>query len=186
MKIVGLVGSPQKNGNIDTLLQKAMEGAKAQGAETALFYLNELNLHGCQGCYGCKKAGKCVVQDDMTQIYSAINGADAVIIGSPIYFGRFTAQLALAMDRFFAYLRPDFSSTLPQGKKYGMVFSQAQPDPALYSNCIQAVGQVLERLGFEAGPKPLVGAGLGAPDAAGKNQQYLQTAFTIGEELAKQ
>ena len=59
MKVVGLVGSPRKNGNTAALIKKAMEGAEAKGAETQLFYLNELNLRGCQGCYGwqmrCKR-----------------------------------------------------------------------------------------------------------------------------------
>jgi multimeric flavodoxin WrbA len=184
MKIVGLVGSPRKNGNTDALLQKAMQGAKAQGAETTLFYLNDLNLRGCQACYTCKKTGKCAVNDDMTGIYRAIDEADAVIIGSPIYFGRFTSQLAPVMDRLFAYLKPDFTSSLAKGKKFGLVFTYNQPDPTLYSACINSVAQVFGRLGFEAGPKPLVRAGLGDPDAALKNEQYLQAAFALGKELA--
>ncbi|MDF2876676.1 MAG: NADPH-dependent reductase [Sporomusa sp.] len=36
MKIIGLVGSPRKNGNTDVLVQKALEGAKAQGRETGI------------------------------------------------------------------------------------------------------------------------------------------------------
>ena len=185
MKIVGLVGSPRKDGNVDTLLQKAMAGAKSQGAETTLFYLNDLNLRGCQGCYHCKKEGKCVVKDDMQQIYAAIDGADAVIVGSPIYFGRISAQLALVMDRLFAYLTPDFASRLAKGKKYGLVFTHNQPAVDLYAGCIDAVGKVLESLGFAAGPKPLIGAGLGPDDAASKNEKYLETAFNLGKELAK-
>jgi multimeric flavodoxin WrbA len=184
MKIVGLAGSPRKNGNTDTLLQKVAQGAKTQGAETTLFYLNDLNIRGCQACYACKKTGKCAVNDDMTGIYRAIDEANAVIFGSPIYFGRFTAQLAPAMDRLFAYLRPDFTSSLAKGKKYGLVFTYNQPDPALYSACITSMMQVLGRLGFEAGPKPLVGAGFGASDAEIKKEQYLQAAFVLGKELA--
>ena len=184
MKIVGLVGSPRKNGNTDKLLQRAMQGAKEQGAETFLYYLNDLNIRGCQACYTCKKTGKCAVNDDMTRIYHAIDEANAIIIGSPIYFGRFAAQLAPVMDRLFAYLKPDFTSSLAKGKKYGLVFTYNQPGPALYSACINSTAQVLDRLGFEAGPKPVVGAGLGAPDAAIKNVQYLQAAFVLGQELA--
>ena len=185
MKIVGLVGSPRKGGNVDTLLQKAMDGAKAQGAETALFYLNDLNLHGCQGCYGCKKDGKCVVKDDMQQIYAAINEADAVIIGSPIYFGRISAQLAPVMDRFFAYLTLEFASRLAKGKKYGLAFAYAAPSADAYVGCIGAVAKVMERIGFTAGSKPLIGAGLGADDAASKNAGYLDDAFKFGAAMAK-
>ncbi|WP_169717932.1 hypothetical protein SPSIL_011250 [Sporomusa silvacetica DSM 10669] len=184
MKLVALIGSPRKGGNTDTLLQQVAEGYKAQGGEIQTFYLNELNLRGCQGCYACKKTGQCAVKDDTTEIYKAINGADAVVIGSPVYFGRFTAQLGLVLDRLFAYLKPDFSSSLAPGKKYGLVFVQNQPDPKLYAGCIEALAQVLSRVGFAAGTKPLVGSGLGAADAASQNEQYLQNAYALGKELA--
>ncbi len=184
MKIVALVGSPRKGGNTDTLLQKVVEGFKSLGGEADTFYLNDLNLRGCQACYSCKKTGKCVVKDDTARIFQAIDAADAVVIGSPVYFGRFTAQLALVMDRLFAYLKPDFTSSLAPGKKYGVVFTQNQPDPALYTNTVNSLAQVLDRIGFEAGPAPLVGTGLGAPDAAARNNHYLQAAFALGKELA--
>lgn len=184
MKLVALVGSPRKGGNTDTLLQKVAEGFAAEGGETQRFYLNELNLRGCQGCNACKQTGQCVVKDDTAEIFKAINAADAVVIGSPIYFGRFSAQLALVMDRLYAYLKPDFTSSLAPGKTYGLVFAQNQPDPELYAGCINATAQVMGRVGFEAGPKPLVGGGLGPADAALHNEQYLQQALALGKELA--
>lgn len=184
LKLVTLVGSPRKGGNTDTLLKKVAEGFTSQGGETQTFYLNELNLRGCQACYACKKTGQCAVKDDTAEIFKAINDADAVVIGSPIYFGRFTAQLALVMDRLFAYLKPDFSSSLAPGKKYGLVFAQNQPDSKLYASCIDGVAQVLGRVGFAAGGKTLVGSGLGAADAALQNEQYLQAAVALGKELA--
>ncbi|WP_094606681.1 hypothetical protein [Sporomusa silvacetica] len=65
-----------------------------------------------------------------------------------------------------------------------MLFAQNQPDPKLYAGCIDAVAQVLGRVGFAAGAKPLVGSGLGAADAASQNEQYLQAAVALGKELA--
>lgn len=185
MKIIGLVGSPRKNGNTDVLLQKALEGAKAQGSNTAIYYLNERNIRGCQACGGCKKVGKCVVEDDLTDIFTAIDEADGVIIGSPIYFGRFTAQTALFMDRLFGYLKPDSSSSLGKGKKYALVFIQSPPDSTTYANTIKATAQVLERIGFISGPKPLVGTGLPNAGMAFENKQLLQSAYDIGQELAR-
>lgn len=183
MKIIGLVGSPRKNGNTDVLVQKALEGAKAQGAETKIFYLNELKIRGCQACGSCKKTGECSVNDDMAEIFREINETDGIIIGSPVYFGRFTAQLAPVLDRLFAYLKPDLASSLGANKRFGLVFTQGQPNVDLYLNTITGVAQSLSRIGFEAGPKPLVGAGLGEIGAALKNENYLQTAFAIGKGL---
>jgi multimeric flavodoxin WrbA len=184
MKIVGLIGSPRKNGNTDVLVQKALEGAKAQGAETTLFYLNELNIRGCQACYACKKTGHCVVNDDMAEIYRVINEADGIILGSPVYFGRFTAQVSLFMDRLFAYLKPDFTNSLGAGKKIALVFTQNQPNANLYEGLINSTAQVLTRIGFESGPNPLVGTGLGAAGIALEKEEYVQAALDIGTELA--
>lgn len=184
MKIIGLVGSPRKNGNTAVLVQKALEGAKAQGSEAELFYLNELVIRGCQACYGCKKAGKCVINDDLTRVFEAINTADGIVLGSPIYFGRFTAQTALLMDRLFGYIQADFTSNLKAGKKFALIFTQGQPDAGLYDNTIQATAQVLARVGFVAGPKPLVGSGLGEAGSVRENEQFLQGAYAIGQELA--
>lgn len=186
MKIIGLVGSPRKNGNTDVLLQKALEGAEAQGSNTAIYYLNERNIRGCQACGGCKKVGKCIVEDDLTEIFTAIDEADGIILGSPIYFGRFTAQTALFMDRLFGYLKPDFSSSLGKGKKYALIFTQNQPDSTTYTNTIKATEQVLERVGFISGPKALVGTGLPNPGMVRENKQLLQSAYDIGQELARQ
>jgi multimeric flavodoxin WrbA len=185
MKIIGLVGSPRKDGNIDILLQKALEGAKAQGNTTAIYYLNDKNIHGCQACGGCKKAGKCIVEDGLTEIFSAINEADSVIIGSPIYFGRFTSQTAQFMDRLFGYLKPDFSSSLSKGKKFALIFTQTQPDSETYKNTIAATAQQLERIGFTSGPKPLVGTGLPNAGMARENKQLLEAAYNLGQELAR-
>ncbi|MBP2636258.1 MAG: NADPH-dependent reductase [Firmicutes bacterium] len=184
MKIIGLVGSPRKNGNTDILVQKALEGAEAQGSESELFHLNELAIQGCQACYGCKKTGKCVIKDDLAKVFVAINSADAIILGTPVYFGRFTAQTALFMDRLFGYIKPDFTSSLAAGKKFALVFTQGQPDDGLYANTIEATGQVLSRVGFVAGPKPLVGNGLREAGIVRENEQLLQAAYAIGQELA--
>lgn len=183
MKIIGLVGSPRKGGNTDVLLQKALEGAKSKGSDTAIYYLNEGDIHGCQACGGCKKTGKCVVKDDLTEIFTAIDEADGIILGSPIYFGRFTAQTALFMDRLFSYLKPDFSSGLGKGKKYALVFSQNQSDSNKYANTIKAAAQELEIIGFGKGPQPLVGTGLPTAGMVRDNAQLLQKAYDIGQEL---
>jgi len=183
MKIIGLVGSPRKNGNTDVLLQKALEGAKAQGSETELFYLNDLAIRGCQACYGCKTTGKCVVKDDLTEVFAAIDAADGVILGSPVYFGRFTAQTALFMDRLYGYLKGDSTSSLKPGKKFALVFTQGQPDASLYTSTIEATARVLTRIGFAAGSEPLVGSGLREIGIARENEQLLQKAYAIGQEL---
>ena len=105
MKVMAINGSPRKNWNTATLLEKAMEGAAAQGAATEMVHLYDLNYKGCISCFACKTIGgksygKCPIPDDLAAIFSKVEEADAVILGSPIYLGRVTGEMAAFMDRF--------------------------------------------------------------------------------------
>ncbi len=104
MKIAAFNGSPRKNWNTATLLNKALEGAASQGAETELIHLYDLKYKGCISCFACKTKdgssyGKCPVQDDLAPVFKKIEEADAIILGSPLYLGRVTGEMASFLDR---------------------------------------------------------------------------------------
>ena len=80
MKILGLAGSPRRNGNTDLLLAEFLRGAAAKGAEVKTIYLNNLKIAGCQHCDDCFKEGKCKIQDNMQQIYTELEDADVIVL----------------------------------------------------------------------------------------------------------
>ena len=91
MKLVAINGSPRKNGNTAKLIKKAIEGAQSSGADTELVHLYDLKYSGCISCFNCKRKngasyGKCSVKDDLTPVLEELESADAVILGSPIYY----------------------------------------------------------------------------------------------------
>ncbi len=105
MKIIAINGSPRKGWNTATLLAKALEGAASQGAETELIQLYDLDYKGCISCFACKlkdgkSYGRCPVPDDLAAVFPKVTEADAVILGSPIYLGRVTGEMAAFLDRF--------------------------------------------------------------------------------------
>lgn len=110
MKVMAFNGSPRKKWNTATLLQKALEGAGSQNAETELIHLYDLNYKGCISCFACKTIGgksygRCAVQDDLTDVFSKVEQADAIILGSPIYWGTVSGEMKSFMDRLlFQYL----------------------------------------------------------------------------------
>jgi len=110
MKIMAFNGSPRKKWNTATLLQKALKGAVSLGAETELIHLYDLNYKGCISCFACKTIGgksygKCAVQDDLVPIFNRIEQSDAIILGSPIYWGHVSGEMKSFMDRLlFQYL----------------------------------------------------------------------------------
>ncbi len=104
MKIIAFNGSPRKKWNTATLLQKALEGAASTGATTELIHLYDLNYKGCISCFACKTIGgksygKCAVQDDLAPIFSRIEQADAILMGSPIYWGDISGEMKSFLER---------------------------------------------------------------------------------------
>jgi multimeric flavodoxin WrbA len=113
LKIVGIIGSPRKGMNTDTLVTKALEGAKSIGAEIEKIYLNDLQIMPCQACKKFPAPDYCFYRDGMDKIYDALETADSLVIGAPAYFGSYSAQLKLLIDR--SNCLADMI-TLPNGK----------------------------------------------------------------------
>ena len=106
MKIIAFNGSPRKNWNTAMLLEKALEGAASEGAETELIHLYDLNYKGCISCFACKTKdgpsyGRCAVKDGLTPLLEKIGHIDALILGSPIYYGTVTGEIRSFMERLF-------------------------------------------------------------------------------------
>jgi len=103
--IVVLSGSPRQNGNTARLAEAFVEGAKAAGKDVSLFRAAELQIGGCRGCGHCfKNQGVCIQKDDMPPVLAALRKADALVLASPVYYFGVSAQIKLAVDRFFALL----------------------------------------------------------------------------------
>lgn len=99
LNILGIAGSPRRDGNTDRLLKRVIAGASSQGANTKTIILSELNIAPCRHCDGCIKTGKCVIDDDMQWIHTDLREADHVVLASPIFFMGVTAQAKSMIDR---------------------------------------------------------------------------------------
>ncbi len=99
MRIVGLVGSPRRGMNTDTLVREALAGAASLGAETEILYLNQMDIRPCQACRKYPAPNHCFFFDDMQKIYEVLENADGILVGSPIYYGTVSAQLKRVIDR---------------------------------------------------------------------------------------
>jgi multimeric flavodoxin WrbA len=117
MNVLGIYGSPRKGGNTDRLLDKALEGARAAGAEVHTVYVRDLKMSGCIECGGCDKTGKCVVEDDMQSVYPLLEKADVIFLASPIFFYSLTAQAKALIDRAQAMWAKQQIERTPEEKK---------------------------------------------------------------------
>ncbi|WP_026137381.1 NAD(P)H-dependent oxidoreductase [Candidatus Caldatribacterium saccharofermentans] len=182
MLIAGFVGSPRRGGNTEILVRKVLEGAASQGAETAIYFLNELTIHGCQACNFCKEHAGCRQEDDMTLLYEVLKRADGFVLGSPIYMDYLTAQTKLFLDRLFAFFGPNLECTLPRGKRAVLVYSQGGGNnPEVMESLARFLREALhvEVVGIVGG------SGCNVPGAVRERKDLLSRAFELGKSLVE-
>lgn len=102
-KIIAVNAGPRKGWNTDTLINEAVKGAEAAGAEVEKFDLFRLEKYtGCISCFGCKKEkfkGHCICRDALTPVLDAIREADGLILGTPNYLSEATASFRALYER---------------------------------------------------------------------------------------
>lgn len=182
MKAIGIVGSPRKNGNVDTLVKTVLDGAKDAGYQIVKYNLNEMSYSGCQGCGYCKSHDHCRLNDDVSKLLKDMAEADAVVFGSPIYFYQFSGQFRLMEDRMYSLIDAGFNSRLTPGKKAIIITSQGNPDLTAFEKAATEFSGILQRLGFEV--KDIIRMGMGgAPDAVLERKDLLDKARSSGLAL---
>jgi len=101
MLVVGLQGSPRRNGNTAYLLDKFLEQGVNHGADINKVPVADKNIIPCIGCNSCMKTGECVIQtDDMyAEMYDLLQNADIIVAATPVFFYGPSAQLKALIDR---------------------------------------------------------------------------------------
>lgn len=97
--LVVLNGSPVRGSSIDRLLAAAADGAREAGGEAEVLRAYDLHAKACIACGPDATAGYCIFHDDMDRVYTLLERAHAVIVGSPVYFDTVSAPLKLLIDR---------------------------------------------------------------------------------------
>lgn len=116
MKVIGISGSPRKDGNTEILVREALKPFYERGWEVTEFFLSSITIKPCIGCETCIETGKCVIEDDdMELLISELEDCDALIIGSPAYFRNVTAQLKALFDRSFVFKNRKLLAGKPGG-----------------------------------------------------------------------
>jgi multimeric flavodoxin WrbA len=98
--ILGICGSGRKEGNTGALVEEVL---KATGAESELVWLIDINLGYCTGCMRCVFEGNCWQSDGMTNmLYKKMLDCEAIVLGSPCYYGEVSGLVKSFMDRSIA------------------------------------------------------------------------------------
>jgi len=158
MKVLAINGSPRPHCNTATLLNYALEGAVSQGAETELVHLYKLDFKGCISCFACKlkngeSYGRCAVEDELTPVLKKAGETDALVLGSPIYYGGVTGEMRSFMERLlFPYSVYDanrstlFNRRIKTGLIYTMNVREEQMKQIGYDRSLGLAEMVMARI----------------------------------------
>ena len=99
MKVLGILGSPRREGNTEILLDEALRGASDHGGLCEKIVLRDLKITPCLEIYKCAEDGVCAIQDEMQGLFPKIIQAERLLLASPIFFYSVPALAKAMIDR---------------------------------------------------------------------------------------
>lgn len=202
-KVLGVEGSPRKNGNSHVLLEAVLNGViegqqistkKTSYTEihTEAVHLRDYQFSSCIGCERCRKDRTCTgLQDGMTLLYPKIRAARALVLVSPVHHYNVTAWMKAFIDRLYCFYT--FADTRP--RKWSSRLANRQRKAVLIAICEQ---DGKDDFGFtlDAMRRPLTGLGyriVGEMPVYGvfdrgiivEQSDVMKHAFELGKELAR-
>jgi multimeric flavodoxin WrbA len=161
MKVIAINGSPKPKGNTYLALKTACDELEKQNIETEIIQVGHMDIKGCISCNRCKE-GHCVFSDEkLREIVDKVHAADAVLLGSPVYYASIAGTMKCFLDRLFypsqgrmrlkvgasvAVLRRSGGvTTFDQLNNYFLI-SEMMIAPSYYWNAVHggAPGEILE------------------------------------------
>jgi multimeric flavodoxin WrbA len=101
VRVLGIIGSPRRRGNTETLVEEVLRGAKEAGAEVEKVVLSELDIAPCRACDDCLALGYCTQEDDMAALLDKMENSHVWVLGTPVYWWGPTAQFKAYLDRWY-------------------------------------------------------------------------------------
>jgi multimeric flavodoxin WrbA len=103
MKALLLNGSPQKEESTFTALEQVARGLEANGVAAEIVWLGDHPIKPCVACGACNTAQRCAFGNDdgVNTLIEALQAADALVVGSPVFYSGMNGSLKAALDRIF-------------------------------------------------------------------------------------
>jgi multimeric flavodoxin WrbA len=187
--IIGINGSPRKNGNTEILLTEALRGAREAGASTESIVLNDLTFVPCQEEEYAQvdSDGFSVIKDDMHLVFDKIKRAHAIIMASPIFFGSLSAQSKMMIDRFQCVWVSKFlmdREIFARRKKGALILVQASHKREFFENAKFIARQFFHTINV-SWEKELFCPGFDEKGKILDSPPSLSKAFQLGKHMGK-
>ena len=188
MKVLILNGSPKENGNTAIAIKEMVKIFDAEGVETEIVRVGNMDIRGCISCGSCFNTGKCAFDDIVNELAGKFEKADGLVIASPVYYASANGTLISCLDRLFysthfnktmkvgacitVARRGGCSATFDELNKY-FTISGMPVAPSQYWNSVHgnAPGQAVEDL-----------EGLQTMRTLARNMVFLMKSIALGKE----
>ena len=178
--IVILNGSPRRNGNTSALVRAFTEGAESAGHAVTEFFLDSMEIHGCNGCFGGHSSRECpcVQADDMNRIYPAVKNCDVIVLATPLYYWNMSGQLRTAVDRLFALEEGDGNLLRGHDRACALLMAAEGHD---FEDVLSYFDHLMKHLSWTNLGHVLAGGNGDAGDINGKPE--IQKAWELGKSI---
>lgn len=190
MRVLVINGSPRKKGNVATMLHAVSD--QMDDADVHWINVNDLSVRPCMGCMKCRETGTCVLpEDDGHRMAKEIKDCDAIVIGTPVYWGNMSGQMKLMFDRIVPAMMGESKLGIPialhKGKKAVIVSACTTIWPFSWiakqtSNANHAMKEILGYSGFKVVGKLVLS---GTKNKSGVSQKIINKARRLALKLYK-
>lgn len=191
-KVLGVGGSPRKNGNSDVLLRHVLEGVSQKNIECGSIQLRDIQFQGCIGCEKCRKDKICTgLIDGMTLTYSQIITSKGLVLVSPTHNYNITSWMKAFIDRLYCFY--NFQNTRPrawssqlagQDRKAVIVAVCEQENKKDMGFTLEAMRTPIEALGYQVIGEQAIFRVFDRGKVK-EDTESLERVFTLGKTLAK-
>ena len=110
MKVLLINGSPRRQGNTYLALHEVTQQLDKQGVDSELVWIGNKPVRGCIACYKCVGGDRrCVFNDDLcNEVIAKMAECDALIVGSPVYWGQPAGPLLSLQQRMLVAGKANF------------------------------------------------------------------------------
>lgn len=175
MHVVLLNGSPHEKGCTFTALSEVRKTLEEEGVSTDMVWVGNQPVAGCTACGFCDRHNQCVVDDQVNRLLDT--HFDALVVGSPVYYGAASGQVTSFLNRLFfsgserfdgrfgaavvSCRRGGATATFDQLNKYFLIANMPVV-PSQYWNMVHG----------------------NSPEQVSQDMEGLQTMRTLGHNLA--
>ncbi len=181
MKVLSVMGSPNKKGNTATLVEEYLKGVKEKYNEVDInsVFLQEKQIEGCRGCDSCKRGNmrKCIIKDNMNELIELVISSDVIVLSTPIYWWNMSAQLKTFIDRLYVFDNSEW-----EGKRIVLLTTFGDEDEISSGaiNVINSLKSMTAYLGIEFVHHYGASSGNGP---VSEDKKALEEAYKLGMNL---